>query len=404
MKKQFIAGSMMLASLGVASAQGLYDLAPNDEAKESSPLKWSAGLEIGMDDNVTPTVPQGFDGHEDDVAYARAYVGASLVSLTPQTTWDVFARVGLIHYFDDLEANDADDTAFQGRLNLNFAHRFSERLRFSSRNYIAYETEPDYTYGIAGDAATGEYMHWKSDNAIGYRWTERFATYTGFSARGVSYDNDFDANDRMIYSIYNQFRYQTSEQTIWTFDYKYSWTEADGSAGDSTNQYITLGVEHRFSPNSVLALKAGMQLRDVDDGESEDTPFFEAAVRTRLTEQFSLRAFARYSVEDYGTSFAGGTYDTNKTLRFGLSADYVVSPDLTIHGGANVINSSLEDPRPTTWDDVDRDTLNLYLGFSYKLTEGMFLNGSYNWTDASSDDDAFDYERNRASLGIRMEF
>ncbi len=41
MKKQFIAGTVLLASLGLASAQGLYDIAPNDDAKESSPLKWT---------------------------------------------------------------------------------------------------------------------------------------------------------------------------------------------------------------------------------------------------------------------------------------------------------------------------------------------------------------------------
>ncbi|MCP5534648.1 MAG: outer membrane beta-barrel protein [Akkermansiaceae bacterium] len=398
MKKHFIAGTVMLASLGAASAQGLYDIAPNDDAQESSPIKWSAGLSGGWDDNVTPTL-----GNGDEVTYIDAYVGAALVSITPQTTWDVFGRVGG-HYYIDAPVATGDDLIGQGRLGINWAHRVSERLRFSSRNYAAYELEPDYSYGFASDRQLEEYFHYQSDNAVGYRWSERFATYTGVTVTGVDYGTSAQANDRLTYSFYNQFRYSTSEQTIWTLDYRYGETNASGTAGDSTNHYVLLGVEHRFSPNSVIAVKAGMQMRDVNGGASSDSPFAEAAIRTRVNEQFSVRAFARYSVEDYGTSFPGGTYDTNNTLRVGVSADYVVSPDLTLHGGLNYIMTDMEDGRGAVAPTADTDLLNLYLGFSYKVNDGVYVTGSYNWTDSDSDIIGRTYERNRASLGVRVEF
>lgn len=403
MKKQFIAGTVLLATLGAASAQGLYDIAPNDDAQESSPIKWNAGLSLGWDDNVTPTL-----GNDDDVTYVDAYVGASLVSITPQTTWDVYGRVGGHYYLDEPAAAGSDDLVGQGRLGINWAHRVSERLRFSSRNYIAYELEPDYSYGFASDRQIEEYLHYQSDNAVGYRWTERFATYTGVTVRGVDYGSSASANDRFTYSLYNQFRYRQSEQTIWTLDYRYSKTDASGTAGDSTNHYILLGLEHRFSPNSVLALKAGVQMRDVDGGSDSDSPFVEAAIRTRVNEQFSVRAFARYSVEDYGTSFAGFTYDENNTLRVGLSADYVVSPVLTLHGGVNLIMTDMEDGRTVPGGapvaDADTDLINLYVGFSYKVNDGFYVTGNYNWTDSDSDIASRNYERNRASLGVRLEF
>ncbi len=392
----------MLASLGVASAQGLYDIAPNDDAQESLPLKWSAGVSVGWDDNVTPTA-----GNNDEVMYVDAYVGAAMVSITPQTTWDIYGRIGGHYYLDDPEVADADDLSAQGRLGVNWAHRVSERLRFSSRNYAAYELEPDYSYGLAADRQLEEYFHYQTDNAVGYRWTERFATYTGFTVRGVDYGSSASANDRLIYSVYNQFRYKTSEQTVWTLDYRYSQTDASGSAGDATNHYVLLGVEHRFSPNSVFAIKAGMNMRDVDGGSSSDNPFVEAAVRTRVNEQFSVRAFARYGVEDYGTSFPGWAYDTNKTLRVGVSADYIISPQLTLHGGVNLISSEMEDARgnvPAGLKTADTDLLNLYLGFSYKVNDAMYVTGSYNWTDSDSDLGGRTYERNRASLGVRFEF
>ncbi len=414
MKKHFIAGTVLLASLSAASAQGLYDIAPNDEASESSPLKWNAGVSFNYDDNVSPTVLPGSPGFEDDVTSVSAYVGAALVSITPQTTWDVFARVGGTYYFDAPAAVGSDDAFAQARLGINWAHRVSERLRFSSRNYVAYELEPDYSYGFSVDRQIGEYLHYQSDNAVGYRWSERFATYTGVKVRGLDYATISSANDRLITSVYNQFRYRTSEQTIWTLDYRYSETDSSGSAGDSTNHYVTLGIEHRFSPNSVLAVKAGMQMRDVDGGASSDSPFAEAAVRTRVNEQLSVRAFARYGVEDYGTSFPGYTYDTNNTLRVGVSADYIVSPQLTLHAGLNVIMTDMEDGRTVPGGfaiaDLDQDLLNLYLGFSYKVNDGVYVTGSYNWTESDASNGigiaaaSRTYERNRASLGVRVEF
>jgi hypothetical protein len=215
-------------------------------------------------------------------------------------------------------------------------------------------------------------------------------------------------NDRTLFSLYNQFRYRASEQTVWTLDYNYSETDSSGTASDSTNQFITLGTEHRFSPTSVLAVKAGMQLREVDEGEDENAPFAEAAIRTRMNDQLSIRSFARYSIEDYGTSFENFTYDNNTTLRVGVSTDYMISPDLTLQAGVNVIMMDMQDGRssPPGLDvpDAQTDLLNLYLGFSYRVNDVFYLTGSYNWTDSDSDLEDRTYDRNRVSLGLRAEF
>jgi hypothetical protein len=60
--------------------------------------------------------------------------------------------------------------------------------------------------------------------------------------------------------------------------------------------------------------------------------------------------------------------------------------------------------------DLDQDIINLYLGFSYRINEGVYITGSYNWTDSDAnggvgtDSAQRTYERNRASLGVRVEF
>ena len=408
MKKSLMLLSLAPLIANVVCAQGLYDIAPSDEIKEDSPLSWSAGLSYSYDDNVSPTIASGNQGADDKASSINAYVGAAFVSITPQTTWDVFARLGGNFYTDSLEAPDTEDLYGQARLGANFAHRINERLRLSSRNYLAYELEPDYSYGFATDRQLEEYLHYQTENAVGYRWSERLATYSGFSVREVLFGDDADENDRSLYSLFHQFRYRVSEQTVLTFDYKYSETESSGTASDSTNQFFLLGVEHRFSPNSVIAAKTGFQKREVDVGEDENSPFAEAAIRTRMNDQLSVRSFARYSIEDYGTSFDGFTYDNNSTLRFGVSADYVISPQLTLQGGANLIMTDMQDGRSTTLapdpNDADTDLVNLYLGFTYKINDGVYVTGSYNWTDSDSDLPGRTYERNRVSIGVRTEF
>ena len=416
MKRKIPLGLFSLMAAGSACAQGLYYV--GSEATESLPLKWLVGVSAIYDDNVNP----GF-GTEDSSMAVNPYVGATFVNITPQTTWDVYARLGLIYYFDAPQG--IDDVNSQSRAGINLTHRFSERLRFSSRNFVSYELEPDYSYGYASSRATGEYFFWQSDNALGYRWTERFATYTGIRVSGTDYA-DVDNNDRFTWEAYNQFRYQLTPQTVLTADYRYGQTSdpSDNIASDSTNQYILAGVEHRFSPNTIGIIRAGAQLRDVDGGDNTTSPYVEFALNSQLTQAFRLRSFARYGIEDYDTvqsynadpAVAGletvEFYD-RRTLRFGISGEYVLNPLVSIFGGVDYIPTSYQDGRIVSAGanngnsvaDQDEDIVNAYIGLSYKINEFLFANASYNYTNSSSDvDNARDYDRNRISVGLSAEF
>jgi len=79
------------------------------------------------------------------------------------------------------------------RAGVNYTNRISERLRFSSRNWVSYELEPDYDFGFATDRRVGQYLNYSTDNSIGYRWSERFGTIAGYRLNGVTFD-DFEGN------------------------------------------------------------------------------------------------------------------------------------------------------------------------------------------------------------------
>jgi len=400
-KQIFAIAAIGMASAGVLCAQSLYDLAPDETEKDSLPLTWTVGANIGYDDNPTPLL-----GNDDSSLYGQAYVGANFLSNTPTTTTSFGAQIGVIHYFDNLDVlgTDVDDTSFTAALYLNWTNRVSERLRLVSRNSLAYELEPDYSEGFQSSRQVGNYFRWFTDNAVGYRWSERLATYTGFRLNGISYD-DVDGADRFTWSIYNDFRYQLSQLTIGTLNYRYSDTQGDGGVTDSTNQFLTVGVEHRFSPRAVGVIRGGVQIRDVDQGDSSTAPFFEGTLNIKMNEQFSWRAYGRYGIEDYARTVGGVNYSDNVSLRLGVSGEYMVSQTLSLNAGINFITLGYEDPLQGQVgpSSVDEELLNAFVGFELGLTDTVSLNGRYNFEDLSSDAGR-DYERNRFSLGVSAQF
>ena len=411
MKSNFSFGLLSLLMAGSAYSQGLYYV--GSEAQESLPLKWVVGASLIYDDNVAP----GF-GNEEDSFAINPYVGLSFVSITPQTTIDVYARLGLIYYFDEPTTGTSDDTFSQSRVGFNVTHRFSERLRFSSRNFVSYELEPDYAYGYASSRQAGEYFYWQTDNSVGFRWTERVATYTGFTLTGADYA-DVANNDRFTWLLYNQFRYQLTPQTVLTAEYRYGDTEGDGLSSNYVDQYVLVGAEHRFSPNTIGIIRAGAQFHSVEDGDDQTSPYLELALNSQVNQQFSIRGFVRYGIENYDTVrfisdpavLAPAEFDSRKTLRLGISSEYVLSQKLSLFGGVDYIPSSFEDgralapaPAGAPVDDADESLVNAFVGFSVRFTDMLTGTVSYNYTHQTSDFDGQDYNRNRISVGLSAEF
>lgn len=405
MKHNLTIGLMGLMLAGPAAAQGLYYV--GNEAQESLPLKWVIGTSVTYDDNVSP----GFGAKQGSFGI-NPYVGLSFVTITPQTTVDVYARLGLIYYFDPPAGTD--DVNPQSRVGFNLTHRFNERLRFSSLNFISYELEPDYSYGYASSRQSQSYFFWQTDNSLGYRWTERLATYTGFSLTGANYDTA--NNDRFTWTLYNQFRYQLTPQSVATLDYRYAQTTGDGLSSDATDQYILAGLEHRFSPNTIGIIRAGIQLHEVDNGASQSSPYLELALNSQVNQQFRVRAFTRYGIENYDTvrpDPALGVpveFSDRRTLRIGVSSEYAFTPVYSLFSGVDYIPSQFNNGQvlppafPGPVGDYNEDIINAYIGISMKLNDFLTGSLSYNYTHQESDFAGQTYNRNRISVGLSAEF
>ena len=125
MKVKLTVSLISFAVAASAFSKGLYYI-PND-TEESTPIAWNIGLNAIWDSNTTPTAP----GPDDESFALNPYVGLSFVSVTPQTTWDVYGRLGLIYYLDK-PTNLSGDVSSDSSVGVNVTHRFNERLRLVS--------------------------------------------------------------------------------------------------------------------------------------------------------------------------------------------------------------------------------------------------------------------------------
>ncbi|MFN4873241.1 MAG: hypothetical protein ACK5JP_05475 [Akkermansiaceae bacterium] len=407
MKFKFTISAFFILASFSAQGGGLYNI-PN-ESEETLPIEWGVGLNAIWDSNTNPTSP----GPEDETFALSPYVDMTFVKGSPQTIWDVYAKLGVLHYLDAPAAADSDDTYPQVRVGVDLTHRFDERLRFVSNNFVSYEVEPDYSYGFASNRLNSEYLYAETDNAFGYRWTERLATYTGLKLTLLDYDSAADS-DRFTWTLYHQFRYVLSPQTVGTASIRYAQTTANDRASDSTDLHLLLGAEHRFTPNTIMIANVGAQMREVDAGSSSNTsPYAEVTLRTQVNEQFIVSGFLRYGAEVYDTivDLAPGPvaeYDSRLTLRIGTQANYQISQKLSLFGGLDMIDTSYEDGRVIsglgTAGDRSETLYNAYIGATLEITEYLDGTISYNITTSNSNIANREYDRSRISVGLKAEF
>ena len=427
MKRKFPILFVAALSSPAFAAEGLYYT--GSEAQESFPIKWQLGLNAIYDDNVAAGSDTNTETAEIDSDSSMAIspkVGLLFSSATPQTTWDVYGNLGMIYYFEAPDTRSREDTFSQSRINASVIHRFSERVRLSSRNYVANELEPDYSYGIASSRTGSETFTWMTDNSIGYRWTERLGTYTGLRFSGTRADVDegqTNNTDRTTLEFYEQFRYQLSPQSVLTPEYRIAQTDAINAASDSMDQYFLIGLDHRFSPNTIGIFKTGAQLRDVDDGDSGLCPYLEIALQSQVNQQLKLGAYTRYGAEFNDTVLTDDNntpknfsddetydYEDRRALRIGFNANYTVTKDVSLLMGSDTIFSNYNDGRDVNnsnnfGDKKYENNFNAYVGFSTKLTDYLFCNLYYTYTQTFTDiSPAREYVRNRISLGLSAEF
>jgi len=371
---------------GVSHAQGLFDVNPNEIEEESLPLTYNANLGFGYDDNVNPASA----GPERSSSYLKGSIGANLVVRNEQTSWDINAAVTATNYFEEVRD---DKTVYSANLAFNLNHRISDRLRYVTRNFFNYGLDLNTFYGPITSREINEYTYFSTDNALGYRWTERLATYTGIAYSIVDYDGS--SRDVSRYTFYNQFRYTLSEISVLTAAIRYNISDYDTTDKDRVT--LSVGLERALSDTSSVVFNVGAQFAE------STSAYGSLSYINKINTQLKARVFARYSQEDTDTVIAGDRYEDKTAFRFGAAADYILSPELTFTIGGNYTMSNYEGA--TTLADGDWTLFNVYVGATYSINSNLSVRVSANHT--TSDSTVIpnrDYDRNRYELGLNYSF
>lgn len=379
------------ASIAVtAFSQGLYNFSGFEETDIESPIDWALVLNVGYDDNISPV-----GSPDNGSAFASAYLRGNYAYSTGSTTIGAWASLGGRYFFDIPEDTSFDNFRVDSSIGFNLGHELSERITFNSRNLLSYDLEPDFETGLAGDFNIQDIFRYRTDNSIGVRWTERFGTVHGIIFGGVVTDNQ-NFNDL---TFYNQARYRTSQNTVLTATHRFSLLE------NANRQTFTGGIEHDFSANTGIVVNAGYTYFDRDNGRSTNAPFLNVALRSQISERSSGTLFARYDISDVFTNLGGVVFESRSNFSAGGRYNYQVSEKLGLRTGLAYTRNSYNDSFDGVTDDTSISAVTFNLGADFRVSDNVVLNANYVHTESFAEDfDAFEFDRNRYSIGATISF
>ena len=385
------------------------------------PFNISASVYGGYDDNPNTAA----DGSpKQDSWFTSVAVIADLKLETPRTKLDLSSNFGFT-YYTSLSNNQLEPNI---NLTVNLTHKLSSRLTLGITSSSAYQTEPDFQYGLGTNRRAGNYFYTSNNFSASYAWVPRFSTVTSYGITYIKYDDIASGlfEDRAENTFGNQFRFLILPTTNLVGEYRFQVVsylhEGDVIPGslppvrverDSTTHFLLGGFDHAFSPRLTATFRGGVELRDYESVGEKDSPYFESTVSYLLGKDTSVQWYTRYGVEEGDiqfnptrTSFRTGLQGRhNLTARISASFSVYYDHDDYDETVSEVLNPN---PPPATLPLVNpsftEDAFYIDLALRYSITRYMGLQTGYDHTEVTSGAVGRDYSRNRVWAGFNVAF
>ena len=397
---KFTKFALFAACASFAAAKGLYEI-----EETATPVDYTLNLGAGFDSNTSPITSNAIG--EQESFFASASVGASTQYSKPHYSLATSLNVGILQYFtENIIENDRN---INGTGRLNFTYNFDELNRFTSQNFVFTGLEPDQTNDVARDRRDGEYTSYSTRNLFGHRWSERVGTEHGFAFQGANYDSGAEFSK---FTLVNDVRYSYDDKTRFTAGHNYI-----ENNNDTTAHRFTVGINRKLSSKTGATLDLGYSSLENAAGSTSASPYANFSLKHQLSEKSVINAFASYLQDDTfagrrtdfdsTTGFTSAQFEVRTTLRFGISTSYQLSEKLSLFGGANFVNTVLEDETTSVTSDGELvlDLFTISAGARYALTENVALSLSGLITESSADEaTTYDYTRNLYNLGVVASF
>lgn len=308
-------------------------------------------------------------------------------------------------YWDD---RDEDESDVHHYLNLNLTHEFSPRISVSIKDTFLRAEQPELV-------ERGSIFREENDfdqNDLNANLNLALLPGTSLAASGrylsLGYDED-DVSAREDYELYVAgltLRHQLKPSAEVHADLRYEMIEYDKADGrDSDTFSMGVGADQTFTPNFIGSARAGYSLKDFDNAVAEDTdsPYADISLTLLPSPATRITAGAGYSLFEASVS----PYVNQDRLRLFASVAHDVTARIGMFFAVTYTDGDYDGDEVAgniAAADGSEEALLLSARANYQINRSNSVELSYKFIDFSSDlEGRIDYERNRLSLGWRVQ-
>ncbi len=246
-----------------------------------------------------------------------------------------------------------------------------------------------------------------SDVRVGYEFTERLSVQAAYGHLILDYkDPIYEVYDRDDDTVEGTVFYRIFSRVSLLGQYQFKWINYDRETGvrfDADGMSAFLGVTGQITPKLVVLAKGGYQQRDYDGPRDDyNGGAFSLDVVHRCTDTLTLTAGGtREAVE---STYSTNNFYTTTEARAGL--DKQLGAKWTVGVSGFYANSDYPE---ATFDGVgfterDDDIWGGRVGLRYQIQKWLTTSLWYTHEERNSNQDPYDYDDNRVSLGVSAVF
>jgi hypothetical protein len=342
-----------------------------------------------------------------------------------------------MRYYADADRNGADDADYSHEFNMWLTHQFSERYSMDAAETFTIAQDPtllDPT-GSVTTRLNGNNIHNDANTDVHAQLTRLVELVLGYDNQYYNYQDPLYAGllNRMEQTVKADLGWQIQPQTTLWIGYSFGWGCYDGEpllSSESPNvyylnpinghilsnnvrnyysHYVYVGLDHNFSTQLSLHLRAGGQITDYYNNPGGDMttidPYVDAGLRYIYMSGCSAEigfkqihnATDQFSVDTHGNV----TTDTESSIVY-ANIVHAITPKFIATLTGQYQYASMDG------GTIDSDSQNIYalgLDLAYHFTSYLSADVGYNYdrTDSSSALN-YTYDRNRVFLGMTASY
>lgn len=198
--------------------------------------------------------------------------------------------------------------------------------------------------------------------------------------------------DSAVWSVPVDLYLARTEKTDLSVGYRYRQNSLSGSARDSTDHFLNVGVRGEYTPKLGGQLRVGFNRRNIDGSQSED----QLGVGASATYVASAKSTIELNVSnDFSNSATG---DSQRSLVISATGRFDLSPDLTAS-----LALSYDSSKYLTSGRRD-DFWVAEASVQYALGEHWAMQGEYVYRQNDSNAGGLSFENNLLSFGVSCRY